>query len=178
MARWRPDLQLKDLRGNVPTRIEKLDRGDYDAIVLAAAGVKRLGLGDRISAFLPFDYFLPAVSQGAVGVQVRADDLETRSWTDALDHPPTRAATSCERALLRRVEGGCQVPVGAYADIEANVLKLRGVVCSLDGNVGVEGEVSGAPEEGEALGTELAEDLLARGGETILDGIRKGIQGD
>ncbi len=178
LARWRPDLQLMDLRGNVPTRIEKLDRGDYDAIVLAAAGVKRLGLGDRISAVLPFDYFLPAVSQGAVGVQVRADDLETRRWTDALNHPPTRAATSCERALLRRVEGGCQVPVGAYADIEANVLRLRGVVCSLDGTVGVEGEVSGVPEEGEALGVALAEDLLARGGETILDGIRRGIHGD
>jgi hydroxymethylbilane synthase len=178
LARWRPDLQLMDLRGNVPTRIEKLDRGDYDAIVLASAGVKRLGLGNRISAFLPFDIFLPAVSQGAVGVQTRADDVETRRWTDALDHPPTRAATNSERALLRRVEGGCQVPVGAFAEVEANALRLRGVVCSLDGTTGVEGEVTGDASLGEALGVSLAEDLLARGGKEILDGIRRGVNGD
>lgn len=177
LARWRPDLQLTDLRGNVPTRIEKLDRGDYDAIVLAAAGVKRLGLGERISAFLPFDFFLPAVSQGAVGVQTRVDDRETRRWTDALNHPATRAATRSERALLRRVEGGCQVPVGAHAEVEANALWLRGVVCSLDGTLGIEGEVTGKVQEGEALGVALAEDLLARGGEEILDGIREGKHG-
>jgi hydroxymethylbilane synthase len=178
LARWRPDLQLMDLRGNVPTRIEKLDRGDYDGIVLAAAGVKRLGLGGRISAFLPFDFFLPAVSQGAVGVQTRAEDLETRRWTDALDHPSTRAATTAERALLRRVEGGCQVPVGAYAEVEANALRVRGVICSLDGTLGVEGEVRGDASRSEALGISLAEDLLARGGEEILDGIRKGGDGN
>ncbi len=174
LARWRPDLELAELRGNVPTRIRKLDEGGYDAIVLAAAGVKRLGMESRISAFLPLEHVLPAVSQGAVAVQTRADDPRTASWVGALDHPPTRAATASERALLRRLEGGCHVPVGALARADGEEeLSLRGVICSLDGNRAVEGEMRGPAAEPEMLGVVLAEDLLARGGEDILREIRK-----
>ena len=174
LARWRPDLVLAELRGNVPTRVRKLDTGDYDAIVLAAAGVKRLGLTHRISAYLPFDFFLPAVSQGAIGVQIRADDADVAEWVGALDHGPTRVATAAERALLRTMEGGCQVPVGAFGELNGTGLRLRGVVCSVDGTRGVEGEISGAPGEAEGLGVALAEDLLRRGGGRILDEIRGG----
>lgn len=174
LARWRPDLELAELRGNVPTRIRKLDDGEYDAIVLAAAGVRRLGLASRISAYLPFDYFLPAVSQGAIGVQIRADDDDVAEWVGSLDHPPTRAATVAERAFLRMMEGGCQVPVGAFAELVGSGLRLRGVVCSLDGRRGVDGEISGAIKEAEALGVALAEDLIRKGGGEILDEIRGG----
>ncbi|MFH1763346.1 MAG: hydroxymethylbilane synthase, partial [Gemmatimonadota bacterium] len=160
LARWRPDLVLAELRGNVPTRIRKLDEGGYDAIVLAAAGVKRLGLAHRVSAYLPFDFFLPAVSQGAIGVQIRADDLDVAGWVGPLEHAPTRAATTAERALLRRLEGGCQVPVGAFAELDGAGLRLRGVVCSLDGKRWVEGEVTGPPDDAERLGIGLAEELI------------------
>jgi len=175
LARWRPDLQLTELRGNVPTRIRKLDDGDYDAIVLAAAGVKRLGLAHRISAYLPFEYFLPAVSQGAVGVQIREDDSEVAEWVGTLDHSQSRVATTAERALLRTLEGGCQVPVGALGELAEDLLRLRGVVCSLDGTRGTEGEIEGAPEEAEALGVALADQLLRSGGGEILGEIRSGV---
>ena len=174
LARWRPDLEIADLRGNVPTRIRKLDRGDYDAIVLAAAGVKRLGLGGRISAYLPLDSFLPAVSQGAVGVQTRSGDSEINEWVQALDHAETRQATTAERAFLRRLEGGCQIPVGAFAEHSATGLCLRGTVCSLNGRRGVDGEMVGPPEEAERLGQALAEDIEGRGGGEILRKIRGG----
>jgi hydroxymethylbilane synthase len=173
LARWRPDLVLLELRGNVPTRIAKLDEGGYDAIVLAAAGVKRLGMEDRISSFLPFQRFLPAVSQGAIGVQIRSGDTGVVEWIEKLDHPRTRLATVAERALLRTLEGGCHVPVGGFAHVEGDRLELRGIICSLDGTSSVEGEISGPTEEAEALGLALARDLLGRGGNGILDGIRK-----
>jgi hydroxymethylbilane synthase len=173
LARWRPDLDLLELRGNVPTRIRKLDEGGYDAIVLAAAGVKRLGMEDRISSFLPFERFLPAVSQGAIGIQIRSKDGRVGEWVDQLDHISTRTATSAERALLRTLEGGCHVPVGGFCQVDGDTLSLKGIICSLDGRESVEGETSGPAEEAEALGLALAQDLLGRGGEAILDGIRK-----
>ena len=174
LARWRSDLTLLELRGNVPTRIGKLDAGDYDAIILAAAGVKRLGLEDRISAYLPLESFLPAVSQGAVGVQIRDDDPEVATWVDALEHASTRVATTAERAFLRTVEGGCHVPVGVLAEVDGEVLRLRAVVCSLAGDASVEGSLSGPLSEAEGLGVALAQELLGRGGEEILREIRKG----
>jgi len=199
LARWRPDLKLAELRGNVPTRIRKLDEGRYDGIVLAAAGVKRLGLEDRISFYLPFEVFLPAVSQGAIGVQIRADDVETAGWVGHLDHPATRWATAAERALLRTLEGGCQVPVGAFAEMvsadqasfgevtaaeqgalaegvaeaRGTHMRLRASLCSLDGRRVVEGEKWGPAAEARELGIALAEELLGRGGDKILDEIRK-----
>lgn len=173
LARWRPDLRLEELRGNVPTRIRKLDGGHYEAIVLAAAGVKRLGLENRISSFLPFQRFLPAVSQGAIGVQIRDGDAEVARWVGALEHPPTRVATDAERAFLRTVEGGCHAPVGSFGSLSGDVLTLRGIVCSLNGSRSVEGEVEGPASRAHGLGVDLAVDLLARGGAEILSEIRK-----
>lgn len=172
LLRWRPDLRVRDLRGNVPTRIEKLDAGDYDAIVLAAAGLKRLGLEDRISDYFTPDILLPAVSQGAITVQLRSDDEPTGALIRALEHPPTRAATTAERALLRTVEGGCQIPVGAHATVDAGRLALTAVICSLDGRESVAGATEGSADDARAVGEDLAHDLLGRGGESILSGIR------
>jgi hydroxymethylbilane synthase len=173
LARWRPDLELAELRGNVPTRVGKLDGGEFHAIILAAAGVKRLGMQDRISSYLSLERFLPAVSQGAIGVQIRARDKEIARWVAALDHPPTRFATAAERALLRTLEGGCHVPVGAFAELEGDTLQLRAVVCALDGAECVEGTRSGSVGDAGAIGIGLARDLLARGGDRILEGIGK-----
>jgi hydroxymethylbilane synthase len=174
LARARPDLELRDLRGNVPTRVGKLDEGNYDAVVLAVAGLERLGMGERVSAVLPPETFLPAVSQGAIGLQIRKGDGETRKWVGRLNHPPTRIATAAERALLRTLEGGCQVPVGALAEVAGGTVGLRAIICSLDGSGHVEGRRSGPASEGEAVGGALAEELLARGGADILRDIRAG----
>ena len=172
LRRWRPDLELVDLRGNVPTRIRKLSEGRFDAIVLAAAGVKRLGFESRITAYLPPERVLPAVAQGAMALQVRADDEYVLSWVRQLDDPDTRQATAAERALLGRLEGGCQVPVGALATVTNGVLTLRAVVSSLDGTRSIEGTREGPSDHAEQIGASLAEELLGRGAEAILDEIR------
>jgi hydroxymethylbilane synthase len=172
LARARPDLEILELRGNVPTRIRRLLAGDYDAIVLAAAGVHRLGRTEHVVEHLALDRFLPAVAQGAMAVQTRAADPGTRRWVAALDHPPTRVATAAERALLRRLEGGCQIPVGALGELEDGRLLLRGEVCALDGRDHVAGRLAGEPAAAEQLGGELADELLARGAGRILDAIR------
>lgn len=171
LARLRPDLELVDLRGNVPTRVRRLDEGRYDAIVLALAGVRRLGLEARVSERLPLDAFPPAVAQGAVAVEIRDDDGATARWVVALDHGPTRNATAAERALLRRLEGGCQVPVGAHATFDGDRIGLHAVIVALDGSAAVAGRRSG--DDPEALGRGLAEELLAGGGSAILDAIRR-----
>ncbi|MFO7767561.1 MAG: hydroxymethylbilane synthase, partial [bacterium] len=137
-----------------------------------AAGVKRLGLEEHIAAWLPPDRLVPAVSQGAVAVQVREGDEETRGWVGRLDHVPTRAATASERALLARLEGGCQVPVGALALVEGKRLLLNAVVCSLDGTRAVEGSREGSAAGAENVGLALAETLMEEGAESILEEIR------
>lgn len=172
LRRWRPDLELVDLRGNVPTRIHKLSEGRFDAIVLAAAGVKRLDFESRITAYLPPERVLPAVAQGALALQVREDDEYVLSWVRQLDDADTRQATAAERALLGRLEGGCQVPVGALATVTNGVLTLRAVVSSLDGTRSVEGTREGPSGQAEQIGGSLAEELLGRGAEVILDEIR------
>jgi hydroxymethylbilane synthase len=172
VARWRNDLVLRELRGNVPTRIRKVTDGDYDSIILAAAGVKRLGMQEHISAFLPLEKFPPAVSQGAMAVQVRAGDEYTMSLVNHLDHPATRMATEAERALLRRIEGGCQIPVGALATVKDDMLNLRATLCSLDGGQAVDRECSGPAEMAEELGDKLAEEMLRDGADEILAEIR------
>ncbi len=172
LRRWRPDLELVDLRGNVTTRIHKLSEGRFDAIVLAAAGVKRLDFESRITAYLPLERVLPAVAQGAVALQVREDDEYVLSWVRQLDDADTRQATAGERALLGRLEGGCQVPVGALATVTNGVLTLRAVVSSLDGTRSVEGTWEGPSDQAEQIGGSLAEELLGRGAEVILDEIR------
>ncbi|MGK7313508.1 MAG: hydroxymethylbilane synthase [Candidatus Longimicrobiales bacterium M2_2A_002] len=174
LLRWRPDLEIADLRGNVPTRIGKLDDGEYDAIVLAAAGVTRLGMGDRITDWFTDEVLLPAVSQGAIAIEVRDDDETTRGFVDALEHAGTRQAVTAERALLRRVEGGCQIPVGAHATVDDGQLTLKAAICSLDGTAAVDGVITGPPDAAADLGLELAVDLLDRGGAEILAAIRTG----
>jgi len=160
VARWRPDLVHKDLRGNVPTRVNKLDEGAYDAIVLAAAGLKRLGMAARITMFLPVETFPPAVAQGAVAVVTRRDDAYTTKWVAALNHQPTRIAVEAERALLQRLEGGCQIPLGAHATVTNGTVQLHAQVCALDGTFAVTSAQEGPASQPEAIGIAAAEDLL------------------
>lgn len=176
LRRWRPDLTVVDLRGNVPTRLRRLDDGDFDAIVLAAAGLKRLGRSDRIAGYMPFEVMLPAVSQGAIAIQHRAGDDRVARWIAALDHGDTRRATGAERSLLREVEGGCQVPLGAHATLRDGRMWIDAVIASLDGSHSIEGQADGPPAEAVSLGRELAADLLRRGGAEIMDTIRTALE--
>ena len=170
LARARPDAALLELRGNVPTRLERLRRGDYDAIVVAAAGLARLGLDSQVSEYLDAERFPPAVSQGVIGVCARADDAATLRWLSALDDPEARLATSAERTLLRHLEGGCQVPLGALATVRDGTLTLMACVCAQDGtqHLAARGAAPALPHEAVALGQRIARDLLGRGaGELI-----------
>ncbi len=168
LAHLRSDLDLAELRGNVPTRLDKLQAGEYDAIILAAAGVKRLGFSEHISAFLPVEDFPPAASQGALALQIREGDDGAATWIGRLDHRPTRLATTAERSFLRRVEGGCQVPVGTLATIDGDRLTLAASICSLDGTRAVTGQGTGPAVDAETIGQELGDRLLSEGGEEIL----------
>lgn len=170
----RPDLQILDLRGNVPTRLEKLDRGDYDAIVLASAGVRRLGLESRITETIETDRLLPAVGQGAIAVVIRAGDPLIAPLARHLDHDPSHRAVWAERGLLRRLEGGCQIPIGALGVARDDALVLEGLVAALDGSRVVRGHRTGAarsPEEAALIGERLAETLLDQGARAILERI-------
>jgi hydroxymethylbilane synthase len=185
----RPDLVLRDVRGNVDTRLRKLAEGKYDALILAAAGLDRLGLvgadgtissdGVTFTAQrIPTTEMLPAVAQGILAIECRADDAHTLEYLAVLDHGPSRAAALAERAFLRRLEGGCQVPIAANAvcsmqQAESGVatLVLKGLVASLDGTTIVRGGLSGASGDAEALGTTLAEQLIAEGAEAILSAL-------
>jgi hydroxymethylbilane synthase len=171
LARLRPDITPVELRGNVPTRIEKLQRGDYDAIILASAGLSRLGLANHISAYLPVEDFTPAVSQGAIGCCSRSDDVETARWMKPLDSEAARLSTTAERALLRRIEGGCQVPLGAIARFDTHRIRLYSAVCALDGSQYVNAEADCEPtvQAAAALGVRLAEELLAQGATSIIE---------
>ena len=165
----RPDLTILDLRGNVNTRLAKLDAGEFDAIVLAAAGLKRLGLGDRIRTILPRAMILPAVGQGALAIECRADDLRILGLIDFLRDSQMTAAAAAERAFLRRVEGGCQIPVGVYAEVgEGNVLHVEAMIASVDGMRVCRSRSMGAVDAAEKIGVALAEELLDAGGRDIL----------
>jgi len=164
----RPDLQVKFLRGNVQTRLRKLDEGEFDAIILASAGLLRLELEERIAERLEVTTCLPAVGQGAVGIECRADDAEVNALLAPLNHAPTATRVKAERAMNTRLEGGCQVPIGGYAELEQGVIVLHGLVGRPDGGEVVRGSISGRPEDAEELGRVLAEDLLARGADVIL----------
>jgi hydroxymethylbilane synthase len=176
LARARPDAVLLELRGNVPTRIQRLRGGDYDAIILAAAGLKRLGLADEVSEYLAPETFPPAVSQGVIGVCARAGDAATLRWLTPLDDRAARLTSTAERALLRKIEGGCQVPLGALATVRGDTLTLSACVCALDGSQhlsarGVASATSGAqlsPEDAVALGERIADELLARGAAALI----------
>jgi hydroxymethylbilane synthase len=164
----RPDLQILLLRGNVNTRLAKLDADEYDAIILACAGLKRLGFEERITDYLDPQVSLPAVGQGAVGIECRSDDEELNRLIGALDDADTHTRISAERAMNARLQGGCQVPLAGYAELEHGVIVLRGLVGRPDGSKVVRGVVSGRPEDAEELGTVLADDLLSRGADAIL----------
>ena len=164
----RPDLEIKFLRGNVQTRLRKLDDGEYDAIILAGAGLKRLEQEHRITELLDITTLLPACGQGAVGIECRVDDDDVNLMLMALNDNKTQARVLAERAMNRRLEGGCQVPIGGYAELDHGVIVLHGLVGRPDGTEIISGSVSGFPEAAEELGNVLAEDLLARGAGDIL----------
>lgn len=165
---WRADLEILDLRGNVNTRLRKLDEGEYDAIILACAGLKRLGFESRIRSHLDPGFSLPAIGQGAVGIECRTDDEYINGLIAPLNHPATRCRVLAERAMNLRLEGGCQVPIGGYAELDGDTILIRGLVGRPDGTEMVRGEIAGRAEEAEFLGTALAEDLLSRGAGDIL----------
>jgi hydroxymethylbilane synthase len=168
LKQMRPDLALEPIRGNLDTRLRKLDEGKYQAIVLACAGLKRLGWESRIAEALEPDVMCPAVGQGALAIETRAG-AETPAM--ALDHGPTRAAVTAERAVLALLGGGCQVPVGAHARVRDDSIHLVGIVISPDGSTSVRQEIEGRAHEAEALGRELGERLLAGGGSEILQAV-------
>lgn len=165
----RPDLQLHDLRGNIHTRMRKLDEGQYDAIILAAAGLERMGLPERIRSIIAAEVCLPAVAQGALAIEVLANDASTQGFVDCLNDETTLACVRAERAMNAALEGGCQVPIGSYAIWQGEQIWLRGLVASLDGQTIIRGERKGSAAEAQAMGEDLAQELLAKGAKSILD---------
>ena len=164
----RPDLKVEDLRGNVPTRLEKFDRSTWDAIILAGAGLERLGLATRIRSYIPLESMLPAVGQGALALETRASDREIAETLAFLSHAPTERAVVSERSFLARLEGGCRVPIAAYAEIRGGSLSLRGYVGAVDGSRHLRREIEGDSSRAEGLGLELAESMLAEGAAAII----------
>lgn len=164
----RADLQIADLRGNVNTRLKKLDDGEYDAILLAAAGVKRMGWEQRITELLAPEQFIPAIGQGAIGIEIRVDDDRVRDLVGALNDKQTAIRIAAERALNAGLQGGCQVPIAGYSEISHGVILLRALVGRPDGSELVQGVISGKPEDADELGRVLADDLLSRGAREIL----------
>src|SRR5690349_17669287 len=170
----RDDLVVKDLRGNVDTRVRKLDEGQYDALILASAGLIRLGLRDRISAAVATSEMLPAVGQGAIAIETRAGDEVAVAATSKLNHRATELACRAERAFLRGLGGGCQFPIAAHAVVEGEVLKLEGLVARPDGGEILRGTSSGTAEESEVLGAALAARLIDQGASSLLSGHERG----
>ncbi|MEN8216186.1 MAG: hydroxymethylbilane synthase [Pseudomonadota bacterium] len=167
----RPDLQIRSLRGNVGTRLSKLDKGEYDAIVLAAAGLKRLGIAERIREILKPEVILPAIGQGAIGIECRTDDVETFELIAELNDPVTQQRITAERAMNARLGGGCQVPIAGFAEIDENGLKLRGLVGDVQGKEVIHHSIHGAVELADELGRQLGDELLARGAERLLQNL-------
>jgi len=169
----RPDINLVDMRGNVETRINKMYEQDLDGIVLAYAGVKRLGFEDKISDFLPHEVILPAVGQGAIAVEVREGDGASLELARSINHEPTDWATRTERSFLKVLEGGCQVPIGCYAEVRGESMTVEGLIASLDGRRVFRGSMQGSYQEADVLGQQLAYDLLEKGAAGVLAEIRE-----
>lgn len=165
----RPDLKIKDLRGNVNSRLKKLDNGDYDGIILACAGLIRLDMEKRIKQRISSSWILPAVGQGAVGLEAREGDEDTLKLLSVLNHKDTADRITAERALNKRLQGGCQVPIACYAMLDGDTLHLQALVGEPDGSKIVQGDISGHRKDGEQLGIKLADDLLSRGAKEILE---------
>jgi hydroxymethylbilane synthase len=167
----RPDLEIENIRGNLDTRLRKLDEGQYHAIVLASAGLRRLGWENRITELLDSDVMCPAVGQGALAVETRSDGSAAQEIARRLEHRESRIAVTAERAVLRALGGGCQVPIGAYATVDAGALHLRAIIVSPDGTEIIRKEVRGACGDAAAIGAQLGEELLADGGRQILEAV-------
>jgi hydroxymethylbilane synthase len=168
LSQGRPDLKIAPLRGNVNTRLRKLDEGEFDAIILASAGLIRLEFGERITSFIEPEQSLPAIGQGAVGIECRVDDARINTLLQPLSHADTSVCVSAERAMNHRLMGGCQVPIAGYAILQGDELYLRGLVGEPDGSRIIRAESRGAPQDAEAMGVALAEELLANGAGPIL----------
>jgi len=168
LKEMRPDLDIRDLRGNVNTRLRKLDDGEYDAIILASAGLLRLEMSERISDYIEPEVMLPANGQGAVGIECRTDDEDIKALLAPLEDLATRQRVLAERAMNKTLEGGCQVPIGSYAVIQGDQLHLRGLVGAVDGSEIIRSEITGSLDQGEALGQQLAQTLLSQGAADIL----------
>lgn len=168
LQRRRPDVTMEEIRGNVDTRLRKLDEGRYDAIVVAACGLIRLGLEERISEYLDVSLMVPEPGQGALAIEVRAEDAEVVALVRGLDHGPTRACVEAERAFLGALGGGCRVPIAAYGSAQGESLTLEGIVCAPDGSRSVRGRLSGGLAESVALGKRLAAQLAAQGAKELL----------
>ena len=167
----RPDLDIRSLRGNVGTRLSKLDNGDYDAIILASAGLIRLGLADRIASFIDVEQSLPAAGQGAVGIECRTDDVQVHTLLAPLADAETTYCVRAARAMNNHLQGGCQVPIGGYAVLQQGQLYLRALVGDIDGSRIIRAEGKNAVENAEVLGVQIAEQLLAQGADKILQTI-------
>jgi hydroxymethylbilane synthase len=174
----RPDIVVEDLRGNLNTRFRKLEEGRYDGIILALAGVRRFGREDDVGEVLDLPHWLPAAGQGALAIVAREDDEETLERIRPLDDATTRAATAAERAFLARLEGGCQIPIGALATVDGDTLHLRGLVAALDGTTVVRGERSGDVSAAVEIGQQLAAELMADGADEVLRAVRGVAPGD
>jgi len=168
LLKVRPDLEMVIIRGNVETRMKKLETENLDAVILAAAGLKRLGFADSVTEYLDTDLSLPAIGQGALGIECALANEEVKQAIEFFNHPDTARAVRAERALLWRCEGGCQVPIAAFGQAADGQLKLTGFIASVDGKTSVKGTVSGPADDCEKLGIQLAEQLLAEGGHAIL----------
>lgn len=173
LLHYRPDLRIEEIRGNIPTRLKKFDESDLDGMILAYAGIHRLGLGDRISQLVPFDIMLPAVGQGAVAIEIRKQDERATNIVSKLDDRVTHLCVTAERAFLRKLEGGCQVPIGALATLDGDNLTLEGMVGGLDGAVVIRRSISGDTKDAESLGIRLADTLIAMGARELLDTTRE-----
>jgi hydroxymethylbilane synthase len=173
LLKVRPDLEMCIIRGNVETRIRKLDEDKLDAVILAAAGLKRLGFTEKVAEYMDVDLSIPAIGQGALGIECRLDNHEIKETIAFFNHPQTSAAVRAERALLKRCEGGCQVPIAAHGTVDGDQLRLVGFIAAVDGSTSVRGEVNGSVADAELLGIRLAERLLDQGGRQILEEVYK-----
>lgn len=172
LLHFRADLRISEIRGNLDTRLRKLDEGQYEAIVLAEAGLKRLGWSHRITQILPPEIMLPAIGQGALGIETRTDDRPTRAWVERLNHAESFASVQAERALLAELRAGCLAPVGAWGRVVDECLLLDGVVLSADGRERVAASAAGAPGEAAAVGVQVAKKLLDLGADVLMAGAR------
>ena len=168
----RPDLDIVPIRGNVETRLRKVDAGELDAVCLAGAGLQRLGLGDRISEWIPIEVMLPAPGQGALGIQVRTGDREAAAIVATADEHEARTSAAAERGFLARLQGGCRLPAGAFAQVVDGMLRLQGAVIAADGRRAVRGNREGPAPQAEAIGRALAEDLLGQGAAELVPAAR------